>query len=504
MTQAFPSRSRADQTRLASAGSARDDGDGDTLHEECGVFAVFGVEDAAALTALGLFALQHRGQEGCGIAVFTGEKFVTRRRGGLVSDNFSDPDLTKHMPGASAVGHVRYSTQGASVERNLQPLFADLASGGFALAHNGNLTNAGHLRRRLVEDGAIFQTESDTEVVLHLLAHSRAAKPEDRFCEALSHIEGGFALAGLFNGALIAARDPIGIRPLVVGKLGGGWVIASETSALEMVDAEFVRDVGPGEVIMIDDAQGLRTVRKARPGRPATCAFEYIYFARPDSVVDGRSVYEARKRMGSGLAALHPVEADIVVPVPDSGMPAAIGYAQASGLPFELGIIRSHFVGRTFIQPGQGARDMKVRLKHRANASILNGKRVVLVDDSIVRGTTSRKIVSMVRDAGATEVHFLSASPPIRYPDYYGIDMPERSELLAARAPNDEAIAAELGADSVAFLSLDRLYEAILEEPRNTSAPQLTEHYFTGVYPTDPHFDDPPTKGRQMSLLDVA
>jgi len=478
--------------------------DDDKLHEECGVFGVFGAEHASALVALALHALQHRGQEGCGIAAFNDGRFVTERHRGLVGDRFTGYDLTKRLPGERAIGHVRYSTHGGSAARNLQPLYADLKSGGFALAHNGNLTNATALRESLVADGRIFHSLSDSEVILHLAAASKGANTIERFLDALSQVEGGYALVALSHKKMFGARDPIGIRPLVLGELDGAYVLASETCALDRVGATFIRDVEPGEVIVITE-DGLRSIKTAPERKPRTCAFEYIYFARPDSVIDGVSVYEARKAMGRILARESAVPVDIVVPVPDSGMAAAIGYAEVSGAAFELGLIRGHFQGRTFIQPTQEIRDIGVRMKHSANASALKGKRVVLIDDSIVRGTTSRKIVRMVREAGATEVHFRSACPPIKYPDYYGIDMPNPSELLAARHDTVAEMAADLQVDSLAFISLDGLYEAVTGGPRDPNAPSLTDHYFTGDYPTTLTDRDRKSAGeeRQLSFLDA-
>jgi amidophosphoribosyltransferase len=453
------------------------------LKEECGIFGIWGVERASETVSMGLHALQHRGQEGAGIASFDG-RFHNRRRRGLVGEHFSRDDLSHVLPGRSAIGHVRYSTTGKPADRNLQPLFADIESEGIAIAHNGNLVNARAIRRDLVAKGALFQSDSDTEVVLHLLAVSARRTLAERFCDAIDQVVGGYALIALNNKALYAARDPIGIRPLSIGRLNNAYVVASETTALDLVGAKLVRDVEPGEVIMLND-EGLHIVRPGN-GKPARlCAFEYIYFARPDSVINGMSVHRARSNMGRILARENAIEADIVVPVPDSGMPAAMGYSAGSGIPIDLGIIRSHFVGRTFIQPGQDKRDLKVRMKHTANASVLRGKRVVLVDDSIVRGTTSQAIVRMVREAGASAVHFLSACPPIRFPDFYGIDMPTREELLSARLVDPRAASSSLDADSVGFLSLEGLYEAVIGAERNPNAPQLTDHYFTGEYPTE-------------------
>ena len=458
------------------------DPDDDQLRLECGVFGAWNTADASALTALGLHALQHRGQEACGIAAFDGHRFHTERHMGHVGEAFGQSDLTERLPGKGAIGHTRYATAGASVLRNVQPMFADLESGGIAIAHNGNLTNFLHLRRRLVGEGAIFQSTSDSEVILHLIARSRKARVVDRFVEALSQIEGGYALVALTNTRLIGARDPLGIRPLVIGDLGGKLVLASETCALDMIGARFLRDVEHGEVVVISDA-GIESFRPFPAARPRPCLFEYVYFARPDSVVNGRSVYDVRKRMGMRLAQETGVEADVVVPVPDSGLPAAIGYGQESGLPFEMGIIRSHYAGRTFIQPTQGVRELGVRMKHSPNRAALVGKRVVLIDDSIVRGTTSVKIVRMVREAGAKEVHLRSASPPIQWPDFYGIDMPDREKLLAATHSLAE-MKSLLEVDSLGFLSVEGLYWAMDAGSRDPVTPQFTDHYFTGEYPT--------------------
>ena len=457
------------------------DPDDDKPRLECGVYGVFGAPDAAVLTALGLHALQHRGQEACGIASWDG-LFHTERHMGQVAEAFGGPGVAQRLPGRAAVGHTRYATAGASVLRNVQPMFADLDTGGIALAHNGNLTNFLTLREQLVGEGAIFQSTSDSEVILHLIARSRKARMVDRFVEALTEIEGGYALVCLTTRKLIGARDPLGIRPLVIGRLGEAWVLASETCALDQVGARFLRDVEHGEVVVIDEA-GLTSYRPFPAARARPCAFEYVYFSRPDSVVNGRSVYDVRKAMGARLAAEQPADADVVVPVPDSGVPAALGFAGASGIPFEMGIIRSHYAGRTFIQPTQGVRELGVRLKHSPNPAVLAGRRVVLLDDSIVRGTTSLKIVRMVREAGAKEVHLRSASPPITWPDFYGIDMPEREQLLAA-GKSVEEMRRFLEVDSLGFLSVDGLYRALGEPRRDPSRPQFTDHYFTGDYPT--------------------
>lgn len=474
------------------------DVDTDRLHEECGVFGVYDHPDAAALTALGLHALQHRGQEAAGIVSFDGARFHSERRMGLVGDNFSRREVIERLPGQSAIGHTRYSTTGGNILRNVQPLFAELETGGFAACHNGNLTNGLTLRRRLIADGAIYQATSDTEVILHLVARSRRNRFVDRFIDALGQIEGGYAFVGMTNKKLIGARDPLGIRPLVIGELDGKFILTSETVALDIIGARFVREVENGEVVVIDE-RGLESIRPFPARRKRPCIFEYVYFARPDSIVDGKNVYGMRKRIGAILAEESNVPADVIVPVPDSGVPAAIGYAQASGIPYELGIIRNHYVGRTFIQPTQSVRDQGVRMKHSANRAVIEGQRLVLVDDSIVRGTTSRKIVRMMRDAGASEVHFRIASPPIKYPDYYGIDMPDQDKLLAAHMSID-AMRDYLGVDSLAFISIDGLYRALGEPGRNAAQPQFTDHYFTGDYPTT--ITDLVGEGaKQLSLL---
>ena len=458
------------------------DADDDRPRLECGVFGVFNAPEASVVTALGLHALQHRGQEACGIASFDGQRFHTERHMGYVGDAFTGPDLAIRMPGHTAIGHTRYSTAGGSFIRNVQPMFADLDGGGVAIAHNGNLTNFLALRERLVGEGAIFQSTSDSEVILHLIARSRKARVVDRFIDALSQIEGGYALVALTNKKLIGVRDPLGIRPLVLGELNGEPVLASETCALDMIGARFLRDVEHGEMVVISEGR-IDSLRPFPASIARPCVFEYVYFARPDSVVNGRSVYEVRKRMGRRLAEETAVQADVVVPVPDSGVPAALGFSQASGIPFEMGIIRNHYVGRTFIQPTQGVRELGVRMKHSPNRAVLEGKRVVLIDDSIVRGTTSLKIVRMVREAGAAEVHLRSASPPIKHPDFYGIDMPERDQLLAANHSMAE-MAKMLEVESLGFLSVEGLYWAMDAGVRNPGQPQFTDHYFTGEYPT--------------------
>ena len=458
------------------------DPDDDQLRLECGVFGVFDTADASSVVALGLHALQHRGQEACGMASFDGQAFHTERHMCQVSEAFAGEPLSKRLPGHSAIGHTRYSTSGGSVLRNVQPMFGDLSAGGIALAHNGNLTNFLTLRERLVSEGTVFNSTSDSEIIIHLIARSRREKIVERFIDALSQIEGGYALVALTNKKLIGVRDPLGIRPLVLGDLDGRAVFASETRALEMVGARFVRDVEHGEMVVVSH-EGIESISPFPAAKARPCVFEYVYFAMPDSVVNGRSVYEVRKRMGRRLSEESGAPADVVVPVPDSGVPAALGYAQASGIPFEMGIIRNHYIGRTFIQPTQGARELGVRMKFSPNKVVLEGKRVMLIDDSVVRGTSTRRIVRMVRDAGAAEVHLRSASPPIKWPDFYGIDMPDRDKLLAANKTLAE-MRQFLELDSLGFLSVDGLYWAMDAGPRDPACPQFTDHYFTGEYPT--------------------
>jgi amidophosphoribosyltransferase len=455
-------------------------GDTDHFHDECGVFGIFGHPDAAALAALGLHALQHRGQEAAGIVAYDGEQFNAHRGMGLVGDNFGSPDIISRLQGHSAIGHVRYATTGEVALRNVQPLFFEIEFGGLAICHNGNLTNSYQLRRQLVRRGSLFHTTSDTEVINHLIAVSAQGTILDRLVDALRQVEGAYSLAALTQHSVIGVRDPLGVRPLVLGKLADAWIITSETCALDIIGAEFVRDVEPGEIVTAD-ADGLHSVKPFNRKPERFCIFEYIYFARPDSLMEGRSVYEARKRIGEELARESHVDADIVVPVPDSGVPAALGYAQESGLPFELGIIRNHYVGRTFIEPTDQIRHLGVRLKHNANRN-LKGKRVILVDDSIVRGTTSTKIVDMVRNAGAREVHMRISSPPTTNPCFYGIATPDRDQLLAARYDVD-AMARLIGVDSLAFISIDGLYRAMGQGRRDETAPQFCDACFTGDYP---------------------
>ncbi|WP_409433794.1 amidophosphoribosyltransferase [Litorimonas sp. RW-G-Af-16] len=454
----------------------------DKIKEECGVFGIFGMENAASMTALGLHALQHRGQEACGIAATDGSKFHTERHLGLVGDNFTGADPSERLPGHISIGHNRYSTAGQTVLRNVQPLFSELHTGGFALAHNGHITNAYTIKEQLVEKGAIFQSTSDTEVVIHLIARAQGGEFIDRFVNAIRQVDGGYAFVGMTKDGLFGARDRFGIRPLLIGRLGDSYVLASETCAFDMIDAEFIREVAPGEVVVIN-SDGIRSFTAFPNAESRPCIFEFVYFARPDSIVDGKSVYEVRKRMGMRLAQETPADIDVVIPVPDSGVPAAIGFAQEMGVPFELGIIRNHYVGRTFIQPTQAIRDMGVKLKHSANRAMIEGKRVLLVDDSIVRGTTSTKIVRMIKAAGAKEVHFRSASPPIKFPDHYGIDMPTKEKLIAANY-NLDAMTEMLEVDSLGFLSVEGLYWAMGEKLRAEDTPQYTDHCFTGEYPT--------------------
>ncbi|WP_298721073.1 amidophosphoribosyltransferase [uncultured Ferrovibrio sp.] len=475
--------------------------DDDKLHEECGIFGIFGTPDAAANTVLGLHALQHRGQEAAGVVTFHEGRFNSHRALGHVAQNFSSEKVIRGLPGDSAIGHVRYSTSGGTLLRNVQPIYADLELGGIALAHNGNLTNARQIRDQLVAQGSIFQSTMDTEVITHLIALSRKATVVDRIIDALKQVEGAYALVLLTPKKLIGVRDPWGVRPLVLGNLKGAPILASETCALDILGAEFVRDIEPGELVVID-ADGIHSHRPFPPVQRRFCIFEYIYFARPDSRVEGMSVYEARKRIGAELARENPIEADVVIPVPDSGVPAAIGYAAESGIPFELGIIRNHYVGRTFIEPTDQIRHLGVKLKHNANRAYIEGKRVVLVDDSIVRGTTSTKIVEMVRDAGAREVHMRIASPPTTHSCFYGVDTPERSKLLAATHTVEE-MAKFIKADSLAFLSMDGLYRAMGRPARDAAKPAFCDACFSGDYPiglTD-EIAKPARGPRQLTLL---
>ena len=455
--------------------------DDDKLHEECGVFGVFGSEDAAAHTALGLHALQHRGTEGAGIVANNNGKFAFHKAMGKVGDNFNSAEIIAKLTGNSAIGHNRYSTAGEKGVINIQPFCVELEFGGFALAHNGNLTNAGHLRKTLVEGGCIFQTTMDTEVIMHLTAHSRAMEVSEKLLDALSQVEGAYSIIAMDKDNLYGVRDPYGVRPLVLGKLGNSFILASETCALDIIGADYVRDIEAGEIVIINK-NGITSRKFPKLPGKRMCIFEYVYFARPDSTIEGTHVYSARKSIGRELALESPTEADIVVPVPDSGIPAAIGYAAQSGLPFEMGIIRSHYIGRTFIEPTDQVRHLGVKLKHNANQQVIKGKRIILIDDSIVRGTTSKKIVQMMKEAGALEVHMRIASPPTTNSCFYGVDTPERSKLMAANYSIEE-MREMIGADSLAFVSIDGLYRAMGKDKRNNNQPQYCDACFTGEYP---------------------
>ena len=472
----------------------------DRLREECGVFGIYNHKDAAALTALGLHALQHRGQEACGINTFDGKNFYSVKRRGLVGDNFTSEKIIKQLPGNAAIGHNRYSTTGLPIIRNIQPFFADLHLGGISIAHNGNLTNAIHIREQMVKDGAIFQTTSDTETVVQLIAKSRRAKILDKIIDAIFQVQGGYAMVMLSNKKLIGIRDPYGIRPLVLGRLGDSYIFASETCALDIIGAEFVREVENGEIVIINK-DGVESVKPFPKQNARPCIFEYIYFSRPDSIVGGKGVYDYRKNLGRQLAIESPTDADLISAVPDSGNPAAIGYAEQSKIQFDMGIIRNHYVGRTFIEPTQQIRQLGVKLKHNPNKAAIKNKTLILVDDSIVRGTTSKKIVSMLYDAGAKEVHMKISSPPIKYPDYYGIDTPNVSELLAANNSIEE-MRKIIGVKTLAFLSIDGVYKALGHEKRNNENPQFTDHCFTGDYPVKPtDLKNQSEKNNQLSLL---
>jgi len=467
--------------------------------EECGIFGISNHDDASALVALGLHALQHRGQEGCGVSSFDGEKFYLEKRQGLVGDHFTNPDIIKKLPGKSAIGHNRYSTTGEVSLRNIQPFFADLYSSGVSLAHNGNLTNAIELRNNLVKDGAIFRTTSDTETIVQLVAKSNRNKITDKIIDALFQIQGGYALVMMTNKKLIGIRDPFGIRPLVIGKLKDSFIFASETCALDIVGAKFIKEVENGEIVVIENGN-LNSLKPFPPKKARPDAFEYIYFSRPDSLLNGKCAYEYRKKMGEELAKETDVTADLVVPVPDSGVPAALGYSQYSKKSFELGLIRNHYVGRTFIEPSQSIRSFGVKLKLNATQTLVKNKSIILVDDSLVRGTTCHKIVKMLYDAGAKEVHVRIACPEIRYPDYYGVDMPTKKELLANEKTNEE-ICSYIKAKSLKFLSLEGLYKALGVGKRNDLYPQFSDHYFTGDYPIKPSDNLGEAKITQLSLL---
>src|SRR5271154_1925307 len=452
----------------------------DHFHDECGVFGIFGHPDASAHTALGLHALQHRGQEAAGIVSFDGRHFYSHRALGLAGDNFNSAEIIGKLKGHIAVGHNRYSTTGDTLLRNVQPLFGDFSFGGLAISPNGNLTNTMTLRKQLIDIGCLFQSTSDTEVIIHLIALSKQTSVEDRLFDALIRVEGAYSLVVMSNNMLIGVRDPLGVRPLVMGKLGDATILASETCALDIVGADYVRDVEPGEIVIITQ-EGIRSLKPFPKTQKRFCIFEYVYFSRPDSFSEGYNVYEVRQRIGAELARESPVKADVVVPVPDSGIPGALGYAKESKIPFELGIIRNHYVGRTFIEPSDRVRHLGVKLKHNSNRAMLEGKRVILVDDSIVRGTTSKKIVAMVREAGAKEVHMRIASPPTTHSCFYGVDTPTRDQLLAANH-NLKGMAKLIGSDSLAFISLDGMYRAVSGKKRDNAAPQFCDACFSGDY----------------------
>ena len=456
----------------------------DRLNEECGVFGIFKNKDASALTALGLHALQHRGQEGCGIVSFDGKNFYSERRLGLVGDNFTKGKVIEKLPGDCAIGHNRYSTSGNNLIKNIQPFFADLHTGGISISHNGNLSNANNLRMKLVKDGSIFQTTSDTETIVQLIAKSKRLKIIDKIIDTLFKIQGGYALTILINKKLIGIRDPYGIRPLVLGKLNKSYVLASETCALDIIGAKFIREIKNGEIVIISE-NGIKSIKPFPKIKERPCIFEYIYFSRPDSIIKNTSVYQYRKKLGAQLAKESNVDTDLIVPVPDSGVPAAIGYAEQVNKSFELGIIRNHYVGRTFIEPTQQIRSLGVKLKHSINKSLVKNKSIILIDDSLVRGTTSVKIIKMLYESGAKEVHLRVASPPIKYPDYYGVDTPNKKELLAAKY-DVEGMRKFINVKTLKFLSIEGLYKSMGYEKRNTLYPQFTDHCFTGDYPIKP------------------
>ena len=472
------------------------------IKEECGVFGISNAKDASALTALGLHALQHRGQEGCGIVSFDGKKYYSEKRFGLVGDNFNKEKVLNNLKGNYAIGHNRYSTTGNNTLRNIQPFFADTNAGGIGVAHNGNLTNSISLRNKLVEDGAIFYTTSDTETIVQLIAKSKRPKTIDKVVDAIFQIQGGYALVMLTQNSLIGVRDPYGIRPLIIGKLGNSYVLASETCALDIIGAKFLREVENGEIVLIEN-NVLTSIKPFPPKKVRPCVFEYIYFARPDSILDKKTAYEHRKNLGKELAKENDIDADIVVPVPDSGNAAALGFSQKLKINFEHGLIRNHYVGRTFIEPSQKIRSLGVKLKLNANETTIKNKIIILIDDSLVRGTTSHKIVKMLYDAGAKEVHVRIACPEIKYPDFYGVDTPTKKELLAANKSNEE-ICDYIGAESLKFLSINGLYKAIGFNERNGTYPQLTDHFFTGDYPVKPVDELGDSKITQLSLLSTA
>jgi len=471
----------------------------DKLNEECGIFGISNHADASTLVALGLHALQHRGQEGCGIVSFDGKNYHSEKRQGLVGDHFTDSETLKKLPGNFAIGHNRYSTTGETSLRNIQPFFADLHMGGLSLSHNGNLTNALMLRESLVKDGAIFRTTSDTETIVQLIAKSRREKFIDKLIEALFQIQGGYSLILMTNKKLVGVRDPFGIRPLVIGRLKKSFIFASETCALDIVGADYVREVENGEIVVIEDGK-ISSIKPFPKQKQRPCVFEYIYFARPDSLINGKCAYEYRKSLGKELAKETDIKSDLVIPVPDSGVPAALGYAEQSGKKFELGLIRNHYVGRTFIEPSQSIRSLGVKLKLSSTKTIVKNKSIILIDDSLVRGTTCHKIIKMLYEAGASEVHVRIACPEIKYPDFYGVDMPTKEELLAHNKSIQE-MSEHIKAKSLRFLSLNGLYKALVGEHRNLNYPQFSDHYFTGDYPIKPSDNLKGFKVKQLSLL---
>ena len=476
--------------------------DDDKLKEECGVFGVLGTRDAANFTALGLHALQHRGQEAGGIVAHDAKKgFNSVRRFGYVRDNFTSAKVMEQLPGDLAIGHVRYSTSGSkgnTAIRDVQPFFGEFSMGGAAIAHNGNITNADELRKELIERGSIFQSSSDSECIIHLMARSLQRNIPQRMEDALRRVEGAFSIVAMTDTKLIGVRDPLGVRPLVLGKVSDGWALSSETCALDIIGADFVREIHPGEMVVITQ-DGLESSYPFRPAHPRFCIFEHVYFSRPDSILGGRSVYETREAIGRELAKEAPVSADLVCPVPDSGTPAAIGYSLQSGIPYGMGIIRNQYMGRTFIEPSEQIRNMGVRLKLNVNRALIRGKRVILVDDSVVRGTTSRKIKEMILDAGAAEVHFRIASPPTAWPCFYGVDTPQREKLLAATM-SEEEMQHHLCVDSLKFITLDGLYRAVSGTNRDNKQPQYCDACFSGDYPVLP--SDQINKGFQMRTAD--
>ena len=471
----------------------------DKLREECGIFGISNHNDASAIVALGLHALQHRGQEGCGIVSYDGANYHSEKRQGLVGDHFTNFDTIKKLPGSFAIGHNRYSTTGETSIRNIQPFFADLHLGGLSLAHNGNLTNAISLREDLVKEGAIFRTTSDTETIVQLIAKSKREKFVDKLIDTLFQIQGGYSLVMMTNKKLVAVRDPFGIRPLIIGKLKNSYIFSSETCALDIVGANFIREVENGEIVIVENGE-LRSIKPFPKQKSRPCVFEYIYFARPDSLIGGKSAYEYRKKLGIELAKESDINADLIVPVPDSGVPAALGYAEKSKKKFELGLIRNHYVGRTFIEPSQNIRSLGVKLKLNPNKTIVKDKSIILIDDSLVRGTTCLKIVKMLLENGAKEVHVRIACPEIKFPDFYGVDMPTKKELLAYEKTVEE-MGKYINATTLKFLSLDGLYKALIDEKRNPSYPQFSDHYFTGEYPIKPQDSLSNIRLKQLSLL---